>query len=46
MKIFPAVRIDQNKRSLERWGTTRSGVMHAVPTGGKMTKHTGHLKLS
>lgn len=36
-KVFPRVRIDPNKRSLERWGTTRSGVMHAVPTGGKMT---------
>jgi predicted phage terminase large subunit-like protein len=36
-KVFPAVRIDPNKRSLERWGTTKSGVMHAVPTGGKMT---------
>lgn len=36
-KIFPAVRIDPAKRSLERWGTTKSGVMHAVPTGGKMT---------
>ena len=44
MKIFPSVRIDQNKRSLERWGTTRSGVMHAVPTGGKMTgKGAGSL---
>ena len=31
------MRIDPNKRSLERWGTTRQGVMHAVPTGGKMT---------
>jgi predicted phage terminase large subunit-like protein len=37
MKIFPKVRIDPNKRSLERWGTTKQGVMHAVPTGGKMT---------
>lgn len=36
-KIFPKVRIDPNKRSLERWGTTKQGVMHAVPTGGKMT---------
>lgn len=35
--IFPNVRIDPNKRSLERWGTTKSGVMHAVPTGGKLT---------
>jgi len=36
-RIFPNVRIDPNKRSLERWGTTKQGVMHAVPTGGKMT---------
>jgi len=36
--IFPDVRIDRNKRSLERWGTDKMGVMHAVPTGGKMTK--------
>lgn len=36
-RIFPNVRIDPNKRSLERWGTTKSGVMHAVPTGGKLT---------
>lgn len=36
-RIFPDVRIDPNKRSLERWGTTKSGVMHAVPTGGKLT---------
>ena len=33
--IFPKVRIDPNKRSLERWGTTKQGVMHAVPTGGE-----------
>lgn len=43
-KIFPSVRIDPNKRSLERWGTTKMGVMHAVPTGGKMTgKGAGSL---
>lgn len=36
-RIFPKVRIDPNKRSLERWGTTKQGVMHAVPTGGKLT---------
>lgn len=35
--IFPNVRIDPAKRSLERWGTTKNGVMHAVPTGGKLT---------
>lgn len=43
-KIFPAVKIDPSKRSLERWGTTKAGVMHAVPTGGKMTgKGAGSL---
>jgi predicted phage terminase large subunit-like protein len=43
-KIFSNVRIDQNKRSLERWGTTKQGVLHAVPTGGKMTgKGAGSL---
>ena len=43
-KIFPSVRIDPSKRSLERWGTTRSGVMHAVATGSKMTgKGAGSL---
>ena len=45
-KVFPTVRIDPNKRSLERWGTTKAGVMHAVPTGGKMTgKGAGSLSL-
>ena len=43
-KIFPTVRIDPAKRSLERWGTTKSGVMHAIATGGKMTgKGAGSL---
>lgn len=43
-KIFPKVRIDASKRALDRWGTTRSGVMHAVPTGGKLTgKGAGSL---
>jgi len=43
-KIFSKVRIDPNKRSLERWGTTKQGVLHAVPTGGKMTgKGAGSL---
>jgi len=37
MRCFPKLRIDQSKRSLERWGTSRQGVMHAIPTGGKMT---------
>jgi len=43
-KVFPRVNIDPAKRSLERWGTTRQGVMHAVPTGGRMTgKGAGSL---
>lgn len=43
-KIFPAVKIDPSKRSLERWGTTKAGVMNAVPTGGKLTgKGAGNL---
>lgn len=37
MKIYPHLRIDSSKRSLERWGTTKGGVLHAVPTGGKLT---------
>lgn len=42
--IFPQVRIDPTKRALDRWGTTRSGVLHAVPTGGKLTgKGAGSL---
>lgn len=36
-RIFPDVRIDPSKKSLERWGTTKAGVMHSVPTGGKLT---------
>ncbi|MBG6242975.1 MAG: hypothetical protein EKE20_14655 [Candidatus Symbiopectobacterium sp. Dall1.0] len=44
MKIFPKVRINPDKRSLERWGTTRQGTLHAVPTGGKLTgKGAGSL---
>ena len=43
-KVFPEVEISMDKRSLERWGTTRQGVMHAVPTGGRMTgKGAGSL---
>lgn len=36
-KIFPSTEIDQSKRALERWGTLRGGVQHAVSTGGKLT---------
>ena len=44
MKIYPHLRIDSSKRSLERWGTTKGGVLHAVPTGGKLTgKGAGSL---
>lgn len=46
-KIFPKVRIDASKRALDRWGTTRAGVMHALPTGGKLTgKGAGSLSTS
>lgn len=44
LKVFNKVRIDPNKRSLDRWGTTKAGVMHAVPTGGRLTgKGAGSL---
>ncbi|MGF6139050.1 phage terminase large subunit [Pseudomonas laurylsulfatiphila] len=44
MKVFPALKIDASKRSLERWGTTKGGVLHAVPSGGKLTgKGAGSL---
>lgn len=43
-KIFTKVRINPDKRSLERWGTTKQGTLHAVPTGGKLTgKGAGSL---
>lgn len=44
-KIFPAAEIDPSKRALERWGTLRGGVQHAVSTGGKMTKHNWSSKI-
>lgn len=37
MKIFPKTRIDQNKRSLDKWGTTSAGVLHAITGSGKVT---------
>lgn len=37
MKVFPEVRIDQNKRSLDKWGTTSAGVLHAITGSGKVT---------
>lgn len=43
-RVFPHVKIDSSKRSLERWGTTKGGVLHAVPSGGKLTgKGAGSL---
>lgn len=35
--IFPDVVIDNNKKSVERLGTMSAGVLHAIPTTGKMT---------
>ena len=35
--IFPDVIIDNNKKSVERLGTMSAGVIHAIPTSGKMT---------
>jgi len=36
-RVFPDVVIDQNKKSVERLGTMSAGVLHAIPTTGKMT---------
>lgn len=36
-KVFPDVIIDNNKKSVERLGTMSAGVLHAIPTTGKMT---------
>jgi predicted phage terminase large subunit-like protein len=36
-KVFPDVVIDMNKKSIERLGTMSAGVLHAIPTTGKMT---------
>ena len=35
--VFPDVIIDNNKKSVERLGTMSAGVIHAIPTSGKMT---------
>lgn len=37
-RVFPDVVIDMNKKSIERLGTMSAGVLHAIPTTGKMTK--------
>lgn len=36
-KIFPDVVIDNNKKSIERLGTMSAGVLHAIPSTGKLT---------
>jgi len=36
-RVFPDVIIDNNKKSVERLGTMAAGVLHAIPTTGKMT---------
>ena len=36
-RVFPEVVIDNNKKSVERLGTMSAGVLHAIPTTGKMT---------
>jgi len=36
-RVFPDVIIDMNKKSIERLGTMSAGVIHAIPTSGKMT---------
>jgi hypothetical protein len=36
-RVFPDVRIDKNKKSVEKLGTMSAGVIHAIPTSGKMT---------
>lgn len=43
-RVFPDVIIDNNKKSIERLGTTSAGVLHAIPPTGKMTgKGAGDL---
>jgi len=36
-RVFPDVIIDMSKKSVERLGTMNAGVLHAVPTAGKVT---------
>ena len=36
-RVFPDVVIDNNKKSIERLGTMSAGVIHAIPTSGRMT---------
>ena len=42
--VFPDVIIDLSKKSVEKLGTMNAGVLHAVPTSGKLTgKGAGSL---
>ena len=36
-RVFPDVVIDKNKKSVERLGTMSAGVLHAIPSTGKLT---------
>lgn len=36
-RVFPDVQIDPNKKSNEKLGTMAAGVLHAIPTTGKLT---------
>tara|TARA_R110000737_G_scaffold37736_2_gene57580 strand:- start:24119 stop:25726 length:1608 start_codon:yes stop_codon:yes gene_type:complete len=36
-RVFPDVKIDPNKKSSEKLGTMSAGVIHAIPTTGKLT---------
>ena len=36
-RVFPDLVVDNNKKSVEKLGTMSAGVLHAIPTTGKMT---------
>lgn len=36
-RVFPDVRLDKMKKSVEKLGTESAGVLHAIPPTGKMT---------
>lgn len=35
--VFPDIKLDVNKKSVEKLGTMSAGVIHAIPTTGKLT---------
>jgi len=37
IRVFPDLILDKNKKSVEKLGTMSAGVLHAIPTTGKMT---------